>query len=258
MFARQPDEREFEEKVSLFAGALAWLGNREELAGQVREQVNGNINAMNIGEELGSYRSFADAIESDLDQASLRDLLRRRLTGIRESRARASSRTALVPATISSARSACTACPTRPSSLCRTSRRTAGGFTLAKFAGTLWVRNNRLIRLAVSGRMVAEKMNDVSGRSGKVVPVYGRSFVTDNVFFAIADNLLVAERLAMTANAFGDINVDEGNVVLETLVANTASFVGNHGPFSAASTQLQVAALSQQAAANIELTLLTQ
>lgn len=126
--------------------------------------------------------------------------------------------------------------------------------TLAESDGILRVRGNRLARLTVSGRIVGE-LNGLSGAGAKpvLVRVHGRSLVSDNAFFTFANHLLVSARLAMTANAFGDIRVDEGTAFLGTVVANTATFVGNHGPFSAANMQLRVAALSQQAAANIEL-----
>jgi hypothetical protein len=262
LFVDPLSEGEFREKALDVAGALSESGDRAVLARRIRAQVDRNINAINMGEELGSYRSFAEALESDLDPASLRHLLRRRLTGIRDAAARGSSRTALVlrdaeadanltgndfvgaiglygmPGEVQLNRT----------TFARNFR--GGKITLTESAGTLRIQNNKLTRLAVSDSMIRE-MNGISGQGGKLAPVPVRSFLTGNVFFVIVDNLLVTGHLAMAENAFGRINLDDesGPVDVGAMVANAAVFVGNHAPYQ--QTRLFDVSPNSQKAANL-------
>ena len=100
------------------------------------------------------------------------------------------------------------------------------------FLGTLQVRGNQLVRVAV-GREIVEELNKAAGIDQKVnfaLDLFGRCLWDGNVIEG-GRSLLVCRHLTMDANEFNKFvqPSDNNELVAGTLVADSSIYVANHG-----------------------------
>jgi hypothetical protein len=115
-----------------------------------------------------------------------------------------------------------------------------GQFTLNGLLGTLQVRGNQLVQIAVSQNIIEQLQQLATAPKGTMYNLFGRCLMTDNVM-ASATSVLVTQHLAMTANVFtmmafpgifivvGNETISEGQIPVALVVGDAAIYVGNHG-----------------------------
>jgi len=139
-----------------------------------------------------------------------------------------------------------------------------GHTTFSGLLGTLQVRGNQLVKIAVSRNIIERLQQLATGPKGIMFNLFGRCLMADNVL-ASAPSVLVAQHLAMTANVFTMVafpkiftfveheTVSQVQTPVAIVVGDSSIFVGNHGtrqnPVLANATRV----ISE--AANLEITL---
>jgi hypothetical protein len=105
--------------------------------------------------------------------------------------------------------------------------------SLMGMLGTLQVRGNQLVQIAVARHIVEQLQKLVADGKGTMFNLFGRYLMSDNVIEG-ATSVLVTQHLAMTANEFTlralEIDGEAGiQRTVAIVAADSSIYVGNHG-----------------------------
>jgi hypothetical protein len=238
-------------------------GERSDLARKIRDQASSPRLVVDI-EERESYERFAQALELDtqLKVTLLQDRLLRCLIRIRDAASPVSPCTAVV---IEAAHSTDKGAQTILADTSLESNDIVGAvsfygvpgetelagnvldtkaltelgkkirraespkITISEAFGTLHVLNNKLTRLVVAKDMIIElRRKAFSQSSEQIVGVYGRSFITNNVF-AGESNVLLAYHHSLNSNAFNS-GARENTNAAHKVIGDSVILLGNYAP----------------------------
>jgi hypothetical protein len=133
--------------------------------------------------------------------------------------------------------------------------------TLTGLLGTLQMRGNQLVQIAVA-RDILEQLQQLVNNGGGLFRLFGRCLLSDNVIEG-ATSMLVTQHLAMTANEFTlmalplsfSLAADTAAIprTVAVVIADSSIYVGNHGKGRQQNVVLRDTSRANSQAANLEI-----